>query len=135
MTRMDSRSAPLQMLGLFNGDTKILRNAGARVTDDVLRTLMLVTHLLGANRVMVVAHADCRMTKGTDDQIHATIASSPASTRAAWSSAPSATSRPCSRPTPRGSAAAPTSHRVPPSERGRGQTGRIDVLVPGGATR
>lgn len=29
------------MLGLSNGDAKILRNAGARVTDDALRTLVL----------------------------------------------------------------------------------------------
>ena len=40
ITCMDSRIEPLQMLGLSNGDAKILRNAGARVTDDVLRTLV-----------------------------------------------------------------------------------------------
>ena len=31
------------MLGLRAGDAKILRNAGARVTDDVLRTLVLAS--------------------------------------------------------------------------------------------
>jgi carbonic anhydrase len=61
------------MLGLAKGDAKILRNAGARVTDDVLRTLVLATHLLAVDRVMVVAHTDCRMTKVTDDQVHETI--------------------------------------------------------------
>ena len=61
------------MLGLSNEDAKILRNAGARVADDALRTLVMATHLLGVNRVMVVAHIDCRMTKVTDDQVHATI--------------------------------------------------------------
>ena len=44
---MDSRISPLAMLGLGEGDAKILRNAGARVTDDVLRTLVLAVHLLG----------------------------------------------------------------------------------------
>jgi len=44
---MDSRIEPLRMLGLSNGDAKILRNAGARVTDDALRTLLLGRHLLG----------------------------------------------------------------------------------------
>ncbi|MEO6203812.1 MAG: carbonic anhydrase [Mycobacteriales bacterium] len=73
ITCMDSRIEPLQMLGLSNGDAKILRNAGARVTDDALRTLVLATHLLGVDRVMVVAHTDCRMSKVTDDQIHTTI--------------------------------------------------------------
>ena len=49
------------MLGLGPGDAKILRNAGARVTDDVLRTLVLATYLLGVDRAMVIAHTDCRM--------------------------------------------------------------------------
>jgi carbonic anhydrase len=70
---MDSRIEPLQMLGLANGDAKILRNAGARVTGDALRTLVLATHLLGVERVMVVAHTDCRMSKVTDEQVHASI--------------------------------------------------------------
>ena len=58
------------MLGLGPGDAKILRNAGARVTDDVLRTLVLATHLLGVERAMVIAHTDCRMT-GSEDDVHA----------------------------------------------------------------
>lgn len=70
---MDSRIEPLRMLGLVNGDAKILRNAGARVTDDALRTLVLATHLLGVDRVLVVAHTDCRMTKVTDEQVHTMI--------------------------------------------------------------
>ena len=73
VTCMDSRIDPLAMLGLAKGDAKILRNAGARVTSDVLRTLVLATHLLGVERVMIVAHTDCRMTKVTDDEIHETI--------------------------------------------------------------
>lgn len=73
VTCMDSRIEPLQMLGLSKGDAKILRNAGGRVTDDVLRTLVLATHLLGVDRVMVVEHTDCRMTKVTDEQAHQAI--------------------------------------------------------------
>jgi carbonic anhydrase len=74
VTCMDSRISPLAMLGLTDGDAKILRNAGARVTDDVLRTLVLAVHLLGVDRIMVLAHTDCRMTKSTDDDVHRTIA-------------------------------------------------------------
>lgn len=70
VTCMDSRISPLEMLGLRPGDAKILRNAGARVTDDVLRTLVLAVHLLGVDRVMVVPHTDCGMTKVTGDQVH-----------------------------------------------------------------
>lgn len=73
VTCMDSRISPLEMLGLQPGDAKILRNAGARVTGDVLRTLVLAVHLLEVTRVMVVAHTDCRMAKGTDDDVHAQI--------------------------------------------------------------
>jgi carbonic anhydrase len=57
------------MLGLDPGDAKILRNAGARVTSDVLRTLVLASHLLGVDRVMLIAHTDCRMT-GTEEEVH-----------------------------------------------------------------
>ena len=72
LTCMDSRIEPLAMLGLVPGDAKILRNAGARVTDDVLRTLVLASYLLGVDRVMVVAHTGCRMS-GPEEDIHAAI--------------------------------------------------------------
>jgi carbonic anhydrase len=74
LTCMDSRIDPLRMLGLQPGDAKILRNAGARVTDDVLRTLVLARYLLGVQRVMVVAHTRCRMAGGTEDDVHGEIA-------------------------------------------------------------
>ena len=73
LTCMDSRIEPLTMLGLRPGDAKILRNAGARVTDDVLRTLALGAHLLGVQRVLVVPHTRCRMT-GVEADLHAAIA-------------------------------------------------------------
>lgn len=74
VTCMDSRIEPLRMLGLNRGDAKILRTAGARVTDDVLRSLVLAHHLLGVDRVVVVAHTDCGMAKATDEVVHATVA-------------------------------------------------------------
>jgi carbonic anhydrase len=55
------------------GDAKILRNAGARVTEDVLRTLVLATHLLNVSRVLVMPHTDCKMASGSEEEIHATI--------------------------------------------------------------
>jgi carbonic anhydrase len=72
LTCIDSRIEPLATLGLAPGDAKILRNAGARVTDDVVRTLALASHLLGVDRVMVIAHTDCRMT-GSEDDVHAAM--------------------------------------------------------------
>jgi carbonic anhydrase len=62
------------MLGLQPGDAKILRNAGARVTGDVLRTLVLARYLLAVDRVMIVAHTNCRMSGATEADVHAAIA-------------------------------------------------------------
>ena len=73
LTCIDSRIEPLAMLGLRAGDAKILRNAGARVTDDVLRTLVLASYLLGVERVMVIAHTNCRMAAGSEEDVHTAI--------------------------------------------------------------
>lgn len=73
ITCMDSRIDPLRVLGMSPGDVKILRNAGARVTDDVLRTLVLATYLLGVTRVLVMPHTDCRMASGEEAEVHALI--------------------------------------------------------------
>lgn len=70
VTCMDSRIEPLKMLGLGRGDAKILRNAGGRVTEDVLRTLVLATHLLGVTRILVVEHTECKMASATEKQVH-----------------------------------------------------------------
>ena len=47
VTCMDSRIAPLQMVGLAPGDAKIFRNPGGRVTPQALEALVLGVHLLG----------------------------------------------------------------------------------------
>lgn len=73
ITCMDSRISPLELVGMQPGDAKILRNAGARVTDDVLRTLVLATYLLGVKRVLVIPHTDCRMASESEMEIHSTI--------------------------------------------------------------
>ena len=73
ITCIDSRIAPLAIVGMQPGDAKIIRNAGARVTDDVLRTLVLATHLLNVSRILVMPHTDCRMASGTESEIHAAI--------------------------------------------------------------
>lgn len=70
VTCMDSRISPLDVVGMGRGDAKILRNAGARVTEDVLRTLILATYLLGVNRILVMPHTDCRMAEQDESAIH-----------------------------------------------------------------
>ena len=74
VTCIDSRIEPLQMLGLAPGDAKILRNAGARVTDDVLRSLALAVHLLDVRRVCVVQHTGCALRGATNDALRGALA-------------------------------------------------------------
>ncbi len=74
VTCMDSRIEPLAMLGMQRGDVKIIRNAGARVTGDVLRTLVLANALLNVDRVLVVAHTECAMTGKTEDDVQQLLA-------------------------------------------------------------
>ena len=73
LTCIDSRIEPLAMLGLDPGDAKIVRNAGARVTGDFLRTLVLASYLLGVDRAMIIAHTNCRMAAGDEDDVHAAV--------------------------------------------------------------
>lgn len=74
VTCMDSRINPLSVVGMRSGDAKILRNAGARVTEDVLRTLVLATYLLNVDRILVMPHTDCRMAQSDESNIHELIA-------------------------------------------------------------
>lgn len=70
ITCMDSRINPLSVVGMRSGDAKILRNAGARVTEDVLRTLVLATYLLNVDRILVMPHTDCRMAQSDESTLH-----------------------------------------------------------------
>jgi carbonic anhydrase len=74
VTCMDSRIDPLRVVGMQAGDAKILRNAGARVTHDVLRTLVLAAYLLEVDRVLVMPHTRCAMASASEEEIHERIA-------------------------------------------------------------
>ena len=62
LTCMDSRIDPLRMIGLEPGDAKIIRNPGGRLTPSALEGLLLGVHLLGVDRIMIVAHTRCAST-------------------------------------------------------------------------
>jgi carbonic anhydrase len=84
LTCIDSRIDPLAMLGLRPGDAKIIRNAGARVTDDSLRSLVLAANLLGVTRVCIVQHTDCAMVGSTDEEIRARISAKSGADASGW---------------------------------------------------
>lgn len=69
VTCIDTRIDPLAAFGLIPGDAKVIRNAGARVTDDVLRTLIIASHVLGVNRVALIQHTDCGVANNTQETI------------------------------------------------------------------
>ncbi|HUI48259.1 MAG TPA: carbonic anhydrase [Acidimicrobiia bacterium] len=73
VTCIDSRIDPLAALGLRPGDAKIIRNAGARITDDVLRSLVVAVNVLGVNRVCLMQHTECAMFSTTEAALHARI--------------------------------------------------------------
>lgn len=68
---MDARVDVAVVLGLERGDAHVVRNAGARVTDDVLRSLAVSTHVTGVDTVVVMQHTDCAMAATTDEQLRA----------------------------------------------------------------
>ena len=73
VTCMDSRIEPLTMLGLHPGDAKILRNAGARVTPDVLRSLVLATRFLDVREIAVMQHTNCALAGESDDGVRSRL--------------------------------------------------------------
>ena len=66
VTCMDSRLQPLEMIGLYLGEAKILRTPGGHVTADALNGCVLAVNLLRVDRILVVAHTRCAMT--TDEE-------------------------------------------------------------------
>jgi carbonic anhydrase len=69
VTCMDARIDVFAVLGLRLGEAHVLRNAGGRVTDDVLRSLALSTHVLGVDSVAVMQHTRCGLAGVTDEEL------------------------------------------------------------------
>ena len=69
VTCMDARIDVFAVLGLRLGESHVIRNAGGRVTDDVLRSLALSSHVLGTDTVVVMQHTRCGLVGVTDDEL------------------------------------------------------------------
>ena len=59
VTCMDARMHPEQFLGLRFGDAHVIRNAGGRISDDALRSLVVSQRMLGTEEVVVIHHTQC----------------------------------------------------------------------------
>jgi carbonic anhydrase len=69
LTCMDARIDVFATLGLHLGEAHVIRNAGGRVTDDVLRSLALSTHVLGVDTVVLMQHTKCGLVGVTDQEL------------------------------------------------------------------
>jgi carbonic anhydrase len=69
VTCMDARIDVFAALGLHLGEAHVIRNAGGRVTDDVLRSLTLSSHVLGVDAVVVMQHTKCGLAGVTDQEL------------------------------------------------------------------
>src|SRR4051794_22015693 len=69
VTCMDARIDVFAVLGLHLGEAHVIRNAGGRVTDAVLRSLALSSHVLGVDTVVVMQHTKCGLAGVTDEEL------------------------------------------------------------------
>jgi carbonic anhydrase len=70
---MDARIDPVSLFGLGPGDAHVLRNAGARATPDVLRSLALSQAILGTREVLVLGHTGCGLFQRTEAELSEAI--------------------------------------------------------------
>ncbi|RDI70489.1 beta-class carbonic anhydrase [Halopelagius longus] len=66
---MDERIPVEAALGLELGDAQVYRNAGGKVTDDVIRSAALTTNFFETEEIIVVNHTDCGMMSAPDDAV------------------------------------------------------------------
>jgi carbonic anhydrase len=66
---MDARLDVYRILGLREGDSHVIRNAGGVVTDDAIRSLVISQRLLGTTEIILIHHTDCGMLTFRDDEL------------------------------------------------------------------
>lgn len=66
---MDERIPVEDALGIELGDAQIFRNAGGKVTDDVIRSAALTTNFFDTDEIIVINHTDCGMMSAPDEAV------------------------------------------------------------------
>ena len=75
VTCMDCRLDPAKFAGLTEGDAHVIRNAGGRVTDDVIRSLLISYKMLGTRQWFIIQHTHCGMMGFTNEEARDLFAS------------------------------------------------------------
>ncbi|MCW2762939.1 MAG: carbonic anhydrase [Marmoricola sp.] len=70
---MDARIDVYSVLGLKEGESHVIRNAGGVITDDEIRSLTISQRLLGTEEIILIHHTDCGMLTFTDDEFKRSI--------------------------------------------------------------
>ena len=70
---MDARLDVYRILGLNEGESHVIRNAGGVITEDEIRSLAISQRLLGTEEIILIHHTDCGMVTFTDDGFKQTI--------------------------------------------------------------
>ena len=70
---MDARLDVYRVLGLAEGESHVIRNAGGVVTDDAIRSLAISQRLLGTKEIVLIHHTDCGMLTFTDEEFRSSI--------------------------------------------------------------
>lgn len=70
LTCMDARLDPAKFAGIAEGDAHVIRNAGGRVSEDSIRSLIISHKLLGTKEWFVIHHSDCGMLTFTNEIIY-----------------------------------------------------------------
>ncbi len=70
---MDARLNVYAVLGLGEGESHVIRNAGGVITEDEIRSLAISQRLLGTKEIILIHHTDCGMLTFTDDPFKKSI--------------------------------------------------------------
>jgi carbonic anhydrase len=70
---MDARIDVYRALGINEGESHVIRNAGGVATDDAIRSLAISQRLLGTTEIILIHHTDCGMLTFTDDDFKRSI--------------------------------------------------------------
>jgi carbonic anhydrase len=62
-----------QLLGLSDADVDMIRNVGTVVDDDVVRSLVISTRVLGTREIMIINHNGCGLTTFADAELEARL--------------------------------------------------------------
>jgi carbonic anhydrase len=81
LTCMDARIDSAKLAGLRGSEGHVIRNAGARATEDAIRSLVLSHQLLGTREWYVVQHSQCGMALLNEELMHDVLQHGPRGAR------------------------------------------------------